>query len=107
MGSWKRATRSVSVVLPAPLGPTRATVCPPRTVSDTSASTAVPGRYSKPTFSSTTSRTTAGASTASGRSGLSGSWASTSNTRSMAASARWVVLMLWTIIHTGCSSSTA
>ena len=39
VGSYSRDTRWVSVVLPAPDGPTRATSCPGRAVNETSLST--------------------------------------------------------------------
>src|SRR6266496_931197 len=85
VGSWKRATRSVTVVFPAPLRPTNATTEPPGTATLKSRTTGCPARYSKATSSNRSSRTSAGAGRASGRSGLSSSIASTSNTRSIAA----------------------
>ena len=51
VGSWKRATRSVTVVLPAPLRPTSATTEPPGTVTLKSRTTGRPSRYSNSTSS--------------------------------------------------------
>src|ERR1051325_11230672 len=44
VGSWNRATRSVTVVFPAPLRPTRATTEPPGTVTAKSRTTGWPSR---------------------------------------------------------------
>src|SRR5712692_2305393 len=71
VGSWKRATRSVTVVFPAPLRPTSATTDPPGTTTLKSRTTGWPSRYSNSTFSKLTSCTTCQASRASGLSGLS------------------------------------
>ena len=51
VGSWNRATRSVTVVLPAPLRPTSATTDPPGTVTLKSRTTGRPSRYSNSTSS--------------------------------------------------------
>ncbi len=104
VGSWKRATRSVTVVLPAPLRPTSATTDPPGTVTLKSRTTGCPSRYSNSTSSKRISCTTRGASRASGRSGLSSSIASTSNTRSIAASDRCSSENELTMFQTGFSS---
>ena len=42
VGSQKRGTRSTSVLFPAPLGPTSATICPFGAVRETSRSTGSP-----------------------------------------------------------------
>ena len=104
VGSWKRATRSVTVVLPAPLRPTSATTDPPGTTTLKSRITGLPASYSKPTCSKRSSSTVRGESTASGRSGLSRSIASTSKTRSIAASERCSSEKEFTICHTGFSN---
>ena len=62
VGSWNRATRSVTVVFPAPLRPTRATTDPPGTTTLKSRTTGRPSRYSNSTSSNRISCTTRGAS---------------------------------------------
>src|SRR5687767_1129198 len=104
VGSWKRATRSVTVVLPAPLRPTSATTVPPGTVTLKSRTTGTPSRYSNSTPSKVMSWTTAGASTAFGRSGLSRSMPRISKTRSIAASERCISENELTMFQTGLSS---
>src|SRR6266576_2735579 len=103
VGSWNRATRSVTVVFPAPLRPTSATTDPPGAVRLNSWTTGIPGRYSNATSSNVSSRTRAGASRASGRSGLSRSMPRTSKTRSMAASERCISENELTMLQTGFS----
>src|SRR5438270_508680 len=104
VGSLKRATRSVTVVLPAPLRPTSATTDPPGTATLKSRTTGCPSRYSNVAPSKRNSRTNAGASLAPGRSGLSSCIASTSNTRSIAARDRCISENELTMFQTGLRS---
>ncbi len=104
VGSWNRATRSVTVVLPAPLRPTSATTVPPATFRLKSRTTGRPSRYSKSTASNSNVVTTGGADRASGLSGLSPSIASTSKTRSIAARERCSSEKELTMFQTGLSS---
>ena len=84
VGSKKRASKSTSVLLPDPLGPTSATMLPFGTSNETSCSAGSPSRYANDTRSYSMTRSKARSGLGAGGPTISGVASRNSKTRSAA-----------------------